>query len=59
MKSEKYAFDQLNSEKADLINKAKNEEHMKTYKMYQDEQLFHIQHTDEDRKKVVKSQQLV
>ena len=43
----------------DKINERKNLEHIETYQMYQDEQLFSIENTDHDLEHVSNCQNLI
>ena len=43
----------------DKINERKNLEHIETYRMYQDEQLFSIENTDHDLEHVSNCQNLI
>ena len=46
----------LTNNDIDIINMQKNLEHIILYKQYQDEQLFHVLHTDHNMDKVKTSQ---
>lgn len=49
----------IDKDQVDSINEQKNLEHMETYRMYQEEQLFFIENTDHDLEQVSSCQTLI